>query len=1156
MTEFKIFVSSTFKDMYAERDILHRQVSAILAKRIAESDLDCKVKFVDLRWGIDDRSDFADRSEFIIEKCFTSISECDLFLCILGDTLGTCVDSQVLSRYSSLPADTQHGYTELEIEYAKKHFDSSQLIFICSSPSENEETGARALKDKLSLDFDFLTYDKHNDKVSPEFISHCVESVFNKIKSTSGQRKRSNPYFKRKSIMSKIEEMRKENRSILLFGENGTGKTAVLDCLAIEYEARGYEVYLSEGLRKGINSSFPRDLSLWVGSENENLSRDIELLKKQISRSKDVILIADKIDDERPGDIFMLYRAFSDIPNVTILMSLSDEQMLNYLKAFNMGIVNIGALLPEEIAPYMLHIANRYGKRLFDEVVTYVANSTEPIFGNALYLELLTDQLCIMDSSSYTRAKQQSDNFVSHIIDEMIALVDSAPRSIKELIDFKIADFDKYLSPEFSHLVIGIIISYRGPIHLTTLKDIYNKISGHDWDEINYYTLCYYLREFIVEVNEQLYYISPYVEQELEAKFESFTLKDDFEQAVFDSLLASSLDKERLLLSALILDKDLFYEMAMSNDTHYCALALGMFLKSDSKFGIIPLFSRYYGKLCKILNRCGGRACARVFNEALAFVEYNGNDKIVDYISLSYKKISAELTDIGDKISILGGILYWFSASGLEHRSADFIKYSLDLLSSSEISSCMGKEKKELFELLYYAIDILNVFDQTFTIRRLLSSFRNMLITTELVRITPLFLEAIMKLDKALFVDMLNGIDLESPPSDRNLISSYINCLKHKITYCVQIKDIDTAYPLSEKMYIVAREEYERNPSQVLAIYDYTQALNLYGFLHQSDRVGIREELYDDMYKIRLILAYAEPDNFISVSGLFTCIANIIRNNVKISITYEQMLLVLIDRVRMYAQRGNIRVGWLIVNMFKDLSKNNEALNALRRIIFEIDSFLEPIITNTGNNTANLIEIIQGMLNVYHYYCEARILPLDEGKHLLGTLMSYASRLVDLCADEQGCELYYLVARELFMVLIQNSTLPVTALSSKEFSDFEVHTRELTEKNPCKETKILATVPDLIRIFAHAMLLLGQGNALTLKLFEATSGCSVASALKELVIKCYEALREYIVAKQIAPSFVEPLYLGASVIKKSIPDADKIFDEIIGAVSSILMQQR
>ncbi len=48
MKTLKVFVSSLFNEMMLERDILHRQVSALIAEKLGKND-DITVLFVDLR---------------------------------------------------------------------------------------------------------------------------------------------------------------------------------------------------------------------------------------------------------------------------------------------------------------------------------------------------------------------------------------------------------------------------------------------------------------------------------------------------------------------------------------------------------------------------------------------------------------------------------------------------------------------------------------------------------------------------------------------------------------------------------------------------------------------------------------------------------------------------------------------------------------------------------------------------------------------------------------------------------------------------------------------------------------------------------------------------------------------------------------------------
>ena len=1156
MREFKVFVSSTFRDMYAERDVLHRQVSAILARRIAESELDCTVRFVDLRWGIDDRSDFADRSEFIIEKCFDSIRECDLFLCILGEKIGSPVEPEILARYSDLASDGEaHGYTELEIEYAKRHFDRSRLIFLCSLPTAAEEQGARRLKERIALDEECLEYSKADVGLGTEFISHSVNSVFDRISALSRRAERHNPYFRRDALIEKIEAARERSHAVLLFGENGTGKSALLDCLAIDYEARGWEVYLSEGLKKGINSTLPRDLSLWVGSEDERLSRDIEALKRTISKDRPVILIVDKIDDERPGDIFMLCRAFSELENVTVLMSLSDSDMLKYLEPVDSETVTVGALTSEEIGAYMTHIAGRYGKRLFTEVVEHVAASGEAVFGNALYLELLTDQLCIMDSAAYTKAKQQNGDFVLHIIDEMISLIDRAPRSIEELIRFKISDFDKYLNPEFSRLVVGIMAAYRSPIHLSTLHDVYEALSEDKWDDVNYYTLCYYLREFIVEVDEHLYYISPFVKTELEGRFFETDSGIEYEQAIYDSLSASGLDSRRLYFAALNLGKPEFYEDMTGEHRPACINALWSYFESEARAELSIHRSSYYDRLCKVIKIRGALVAVETLRDVLHLVSCEGNRGIVEYVRRSYRRIRDEVMDCGTRMKLCSAVLSWYNSVGLEHLAAEFVRDSLDLLVAPDFHGSVGKDiaYEDFFEFLYYVIVLLYTFDKRELIKNILSVYGDACVKVGLVRITPLFAEAIIRIDEELFVKILNSAE-EPDLSDRELVGAYINVLKYRIYRAIEAKDTDTAYRLCERMYELARAMYEEEPSSIVAMYDYSQALGLYGFVHSGDREGLQSEMFDDMYRIRLILTYAQPDNRISIEGMSTCIVNIIRSDVKISVSTEQMLTALFERIRAYAERGNIQTGWLIVNLFRTLRENREALNVLRRIINEIGSFLEPIIVNTRGNTENLAEIIRAFLDVYHSYCEAQILPLDEGFKLLTVLNEYAVRLVALGATEESCALYHVTFRELITVLMQGSDFPPDVLKSRSFTEYERTVCAVLEKEKTDGARMLATTPDGVRILVYSMAISNEPHSMRIKVYELKTGGSLLKRIKTLVLKNYAVLKEYIPSGRLDGNYLQSIYLGAQIVKKFSATKTNEMDGIISSIEAFFGQ--
>ena len=76
----RVFISSTFKDMHGERDILTRFVFPELRARAKAFDID--VVEVDLRWGITEQESKLDQTLGI---CLDEISKCNYFVGMLGD---------------------------------------------------------------------------------------------------------------------------------------------------------------------------------------------------------------------------------------------------------------------------------------------------------------------------------------------------------------------------------------------------------------------------------------------------------------------------------------------------------------------------------------------------------------------------------------------------------------------------------------------------------------------------------------------------------------------------------------------------------------------------------------------------------------------------------------------------------------------------------------------------------------------------------------------------------------------------------------------------------------------------------------------------------------------------------------------------------------
>ncbi len=116
-----IFVSSTFKDMHSERDIIQTEIVPELnsyMRKFAE-----EIRFVDLRWGVNTQDlDSQEGSQKVLDVCLNEIDYCKPYMIILlGERYGWVPDKDLLinsvkDKEFELDTDIK-SVTALEIEY-------------------------------------------------------------------------------------------------------------------------------------------------------------------------------------------------------------------------------------------------------------------------------------------------------------------------------------------------------------------------------------------------------------------------------------------------------------------------------------------------------------------------------------------------------------------------------------------------------------------------------------------------------------------------------------------------------------------------------------------------------------------------------------------------------------------------------------------------------------------------------------------------------------------------------------------------------------------------------------------------------------------------------------------------------------------------------
>ena len=150
-----LFVSSTFQDMHAERDLLHNVVIPDILERFSQYRV--QLDLIDLRWGIStpDETSEKESTTKILRVCFDEIERSrPFFIGFIGERYGwipeySVIESSLLGYDFQLPENAGLSITELEMQYALQKFDSHANCFFFLrnglSPEEMEDPVVRSI---------------------------------------------------------------------------------------------------------------------------------------------------------------------------------------------------------------------------------------------------------------------------------------------------------------------------------------------------------------------------------------------------------------------------------------------------------------------------------------------------------------------------------------------------------------------------------------------------------------------------------------------------------------------------------------------------------------------------------------------------------------------------------------------------------------------------------------------------------------------------------------------------------------------------------------------------------------------------------------------------------------------------------------------------
>ncbi len=418
--KIRVFISSTFRDMQNERNVVVNSVFPLLRRDYKDRNVD--ITEVDLRWGITEQEI---TSMDLLEICIGETLNCiPFFVGLLGDNYGT------IAKYDeirSLPMayklavgiksreEIPDGVSLTEFEmragaFVKNNKEYSR--FFIKSSSETNSESLRRLKDKIIADgYDYCTYssiDDFEEKIY-QSIKALVESYLpnNDIAPYRDRhyashlkllKKRSYSYVPNEDFIEAIQDKIDNTGTLYLFGRKGMGKTSAMCHLIIK-----------DGITKDGNVFFHFADADSESLDQDNLFHRLRLYIEGVLKASEadmndysaILSLLSKADSSmRMTLYFDAVEKYHDNALISKLFALNKinsrvrvvcSGAIDYKKLANAEKMEILPLDKEQIRQISVRSLRNYGKKLDDAHMQRLLENKQ--CQNPLYLNALLSQL-------------------------------------------------------------------------------------------------------------------------------------------------------------------------------------------------------------------------------------------------------------------------------------------------------------------------------------------------------------------------------------------------------------------------------------------------------------------------------------------------------------------------------------------------------------------------------------------------------------------------------------------------------------------------------------------------------------------------------------------------------------------------------------------
>jgi nephrocystin-3 len=603
--EVRVFISSTFQGMNNDRKTLVDHVFPEIRRRCSERGIGFTE--VDLRWGITEEDV---KSGSIVDICFKQIDNCQpFFIGLLGEYYGSpleVLEGQIDTACSDYPW-IKSGYldnsiTELEILYSifnvgQNHSDDQHraivenALFYFRDPNSadtvpetdpEKRTKQANLKQRLrdyhcqiepynqAEDLKNLVIEPLWEKITQKFPHSLTEQQKINFEHDAFANSRQRVYIKRQTDFDRLSQhAQSDDAPLIIYGESGSGKTALLANWAEEYQQKhSDELVIWHFCGNSADSTNPIELLRRIMlnlkthfNMEEELPTTPEAIKEQFGQwlanaTKPVTLIIDGFNQLQETEITRGWWHYIPAKTRLFVSTISADDLPTSWQRWELDLLTEKSARQALITEYL----QQYGKRLADKPMEYLL--AHPQTANPLYLQVILEELRVF--GEFDKLEQHLKGYLK-------------TKTIPALYEKVLARLEADYQPEgFEHLVadsLSLLWAARQGLNESELLKILD-IPQAVWSP-----LYLALQNALVSRGGLLSFFHDYLKQAVENRYLSsredqqqwhLRLANYFDELELDSRIANELpwqlqqagEKERLrncisdILMFLQLDRD------------------------------------------------------------------------------------------------------------------------------------------------------------------------------------------------------------------------------------------------------------------------------------------------------------------------------------------------------------------------------------------------------------------------------------------------------------------------------------------------------------------------------------------------------------------------------------------------------------------------